>query len=186
DLSTGRERTRFPVERLDAESLAFSPDGKRLAVAVSDGTVRLYDLTTGQERMPRPIPGPAKLPADGSEAVPGRPRAIGCLEFSPDGTILAGGDAYFQDFSISAIHLWDVARGHERHRIPAHQQWVVWLSFAPDGKTLASAGAEPVIGLWDVATGREAFAPSGHRSAIGSLAVSPVDGTVFTGGDDGT
>jgi WD40 repeat protein len=78
--------------------------------------------------------------------------------------------------------LWDVPRGKELHRIPAHQQWVSSLSFAPDSKTLASTGCEPVIRLGDVTTGREAFPQSGHRSPVRSQA----DGAVFTGGYDGT
>ncbi len=176
---------RFTLERLDAGPLAFSPDGRRLAVAVSDGTVRLYDLAAGQERGPRLIPGPVGPPAGADGAVEGRSREVACLAFSPDGTILAGGD-FRQDSSLVDIHLWDVASGRTLRRIPAHRGSVHALSFAPDGRTLASAGTEPVIGLWDVATGRELFATSGHRSAVRSLAVSPADGTIFTGGDDGT
>jgi WD40 repeat protein len=110
---------------------------------------------------------------------------MGCLAFSPNGLILAAGAAS-EGLSLAAIHLWDVARGQELHRIPAHQQWVASLAFAPDGKTLASTGAEPVVRLWEVATGREAFPQPGHRSAVRTLVVSPADGTVFTGGSDGT
>ena len=190
DLATGRERRRFPVEGFDVRSLAFSPDGKLLAAAVTDGTIRIYDLATGRERLPRLGPGAGDAarrrrqgrpePAEGDE-LPG---------------VLAG--------------RVDPRRGRTRHRRVAEiprsprstcgtspgvgscagsrriQQWVASLSFSPDGKTLASTGAEPVIRLWDVATGREAFPQSGHRSAIRTLAVSPADGTVFTGGDDGT
>ncbi len=53
DLAMNRERWRFPVQGLDAQSLAFSPDGRLLAVAVTDATVRLYNLTSGQERVHR-------------------------------------------------------------------------------------------------------------------------------------
>jgi RNA polymerase sigma factor (sigma-70 family) len=182
DLSTGRERARFPL----AGALTFSPDGKVLAVADSGGTVRLYDPTTGQERMPRLGPEQPRPPAGDAKAVPGEPMEIRCLAFSPDGSILASGDASSSNPSLAAVHLWDVARGHELHRIPAHLGCVASLSFAPDGKVLASTGAESVIRLWDVATGREAFPQSGHGSAIRTLAISPADGTVFTGGDDGT
>jgi RNA polymerase sigma factor (sigma-70 family) len=182
DLATGRERARFPL----AGPLTFSPDGKLLAVAHSDGTVRFYDLATGQERMPRLGPEQPRPPAGDVKAVPGQPMAIRCLAFSPDGSILASGDASSSSPPLAAIHLWDASRGRELHRMPAHSGYVASLSFAPDGKVLASTGAESVVRLWDVATGREAFPQSGHGSAIRTLAVSPADGTVFTGGDDGT
>ena len=64
--------------------------------------------------------------------------------------------------------------------IPAHGQWIMSLSFAPDSKTIASTGAEPVIRLWDVATGRAASPQVGHRSGIHRLIISPTDGTLFT------
>ena len=137
--------------------------------------------------MPRLGSELARPPEGDIKAVPGPGREdIGCLAFSPDGTILAGGEARDSDFSLAAIHLWDVARVRELRRIPAHQKRVRSLSFAPDGKSLASTGAESVIRLWDVATGHEAFAQSGHRSAVRSLTVSPADATIFTGGDDGS
>ncbi len=186
DTATGRELRRFPVDRLDFGSLAFSPDSKLLAVTVSDGTVRFYDVTSRQERLPRLGPEPARLLGRDIKDGPSETRQIIRLAFSPDGTILAGGDGHLSDFSLANIHLWDVARGQERLRIPAHQQHVSSLSFAPDGKTLASTGGEPVVRLWDVASGRELVPQSGHRSGARSLVVSPADGTVFTAGDDGT
>ena len=60
-LPRAGSRARFPL----AGPLTFSPDGKLLAVAVTDGTVRLYDLTTGQER--------------DIEAFPSKPSAMSCL-----------------------------------------------------------------------------------------------------------
>ena len=192
ELATGREQRRFPVHGLDILSVAISPDGRLLAAAVTDGTVRRYDLATGQERMPRLVPKQPR-PKDDIKPLPRRARAIAELAFSPDGSILAGGDAHDrihaddEGSSVAGIHLWDVALGRELHRVPAHEHMVASLSFTPDGNTLASSGAdEPVVRLWDVATGREAFPQSGHRSAIRSLVVSAADGTVFTGGSDGT
>jgi RNA polymerase sigma factor (sigma-70 family) len=177
EIATGREWRRFPVEGLDVHRIAFSTDGKLLAAAVTDRTVRFYDLTTGQERMPRLGPELGRRPGADVKAVPSSPGEIGCLTFSPDGNILA--------FGLAGIHLWDIARGQERGQFPAYQQGACSLSFSPDGKTLASCGDGPVIRLWDMATGREAFAQTGHGSAIHTLVVSPADGTVFTGGDDG-
>jgi WD40 repeat protein len=188
DISTGRERQRFSTEGRHVLSLAFAPDCRLLAAAVTDGTVRLYDLTTGQERLPTLSARASRPPGGHVATVPNGLRAMQCLAFSPDGAILAAGSAGGDrgDFSLESIHLWDVARGEELHRIPAHQQGVGSLSFSPDGKTLASTGVESAILFWDVASGREAFTQPGHRSGIRALVISPADGTVFTGGYDGT
>jgi WD40 repeat protein len=110
--------------------------------------------------------------------------------FSPDGSILAGGSSErgtkWSITGLSAIHLWDVARGEELRQIRAHQGYIGSLSFSPDGKTLVTTGGEPVGRLWDVATGRETLPHEGHRSMVGTLVISPADGTVFTAGQDGT
>ena len=87
---------------------------------------------------------------------------------------------------LADVYLWDVGQGKELRHFPAQQGWIQSLAFSPDGKTLATTGAEVVIRLWDVATGRETQPQSGHRLTIRKLAVSPADGTVFTSGQDGT
>ncbi len=81
DVATGRERRRFPVEGFDVQSIAVSPDGRLLAAGVSDQTIRIYDLTTGQERTPRLGPAPRRRPA-------GRSASAGIL--TPHGDELPG------------------------------------------------------------------------------------------------
>ena len=56
------------------------------------------------------------------------------------------------------------------------------LSFAPDGQTFASAGGETVAKLWDAATGLELDPRPGQRGDPRFLAVSSLDGTLYTGG----
>jgi WD40 repeat protein len=181
DLATSQERKRLAVVGLENQLVAFSPDMKLVAVLAGDRrTIGLYDLATGQER---------RLPLRGEPTLqPGPPGD--CLAFSPDGSVLAVGVRQglvgSTISSLARIQLCDVARGEPLREIAAHQHWVSSVSFSPDGKTLASTGAEPVIRLWDVTTGRESFPQPGHRSAIDSLLVSPADGTVFTRGYDGT
>ncbi len=192
DLATGRERMRFPVEGFHVRSAAFSPDGRLLAAGVSDQTIRVYDLTTGQERLPRLGQERAlqpRLPEQGLTVGNRDWMVMACLAFSPDGTILASGTCGTGNTGASQladVYLWDVGQGKELRHFPAQQGWIQSLTFSPDGKTLATTGAEVVIRLWDVASGRETQPQSGHRLTIRRLAVSPADGTVFTSGQDGT
>jgi WD40 repeat protein len=189
DLATGKVKG-FPLEGGEFRTIAFSPDGLCLAAGSADGTMRVHDMTTGWERSLLLQEEQALPPQQGPGVHPLQLRrpAVYCLAFSPDGSKLAAGtgSGVHGDFSLAAIHLWDVARGKELRRIPAHQRWVHALCFSPDGKTLASSGVGPVIGVWDVATGREVIPQSGHQSYVRALVVSPADGTVFTGGYDGT
>ena len=188
DVANGREQKRFSVEAAHVQSLAFSPDGRLLAAGVTDGTIRFYTVAAGEEQMPR-IGAPTVPGEAGPDKAPRHLEVMGCLVFSPDGKILAsaatepGGRG---DFSVVDIHLWDVLQKRELRCIPANQQYAASLSFSPDGKTIASTGAESAVLFWDVASGREAFPQPGHRSAIRALVISPADGTVFTGGSDGT
>ena len=165
DVATGRERRRFPVEDFDVQSVAVSPDGKLLAAGVSDQTIRIYDLTTGQERTPRlgqerrARGEPRRADGQGRPAIGNRHNLVmSCLAFSPDGSILASGSCGTGNTGSSQladVYLWDVAGGKELRHFPAHQGWVSAVSFSPDGRTLATTGPEPMIRLWDVATGSE-------------------------------
>ncbi len=190
DLATGRDRAVLSVELVFFRSMAFAPDGKSLATSLEDETVRVYDAATGRERLPRPgrKPSVEPEPTQTGPSIAGRRELIDCLAFSPDGSILAGGSSQAASTpSAGSLYLWDLASGRELRRIGGFRVGPGWLSFAPDGKTIASAGSwEPMPRIWDVATGREAFPQPGHVLGISTLAVSPADGTVFTGSYDGT
>jgi WD40 repeat protein len=106
--------------------LAFAPDGKTLALACLDGTVRLYDPAGGKERQ--------TLKAHGD-------RALG-VAYSPDGKTLAtsGFD--------NTIRLWDAATGRERARLAGHMATVLRVHFHPDGKGLVSSGMDGQVLQW--------------------------------------
>src|SRR3954453_340268 len=121
-------------------AVAFSPDSKTLASASYDGTLKLWDMSTGKER-----------------ATLGKYRGcLGCVAFSPDGKTLASGaigsPAYFPD--LKNVKLWDVATGKVRTTLKGNTFHVHSVAFSPDGKTLASASDDKTIKLWDVATGK--------------------------------
>ncbi len=155
-----------------AYTMAFSPDGKTLAVSNSEG-VNLWDVAANRER--------GKLAAEKMSVV--------ALAFAPDGKTLAGCDLQ------ATVHLWDVSSGEVKARMRHREgQMTSCLAFSPDGKTLAvgigprnSQVIEPgEIVLWDPATREKRLTLHGHIGNVQSLGFS-ADGTLLaSGGADKT
>jgi len=204
DVATGQELQRFRAKNAYVVALSISRDGRHLAMGASDDSICLFDLPAGKAiRTLFPSGKPLRgLMTDGG---------IKCLAFSPDGKVLASGaqgplgdpstyvpartdgrdaitksEGVVNEFEPYSMTLWDAATGQRLWRIPAHIQWVADLAFSPDGKALASCGAETVIRLWDVGSRRELHASDAPHSAIRSLAISPDGRSLTTGGYDGT
>jgi WD40 repeat protein len=136
-------------------AVAFTPDGRGLAVAVADRTIRLWDSTTGKQRL----------------ALRGHTAPVTSLAFSPDGGMLASAGGLDR-----TIRLWDVAEGKERQSWRGQAEDVNQIAYDPGGKTLASASRspkDPAIRLWDVATGKETARLAGHSGIVFRIAYSP-------------
>ncbi len=166
----------------DVLAIAFSPDGKTLAVSES------------VLQPARPVPGSIVMIDLPSRQVKTRLRAhlgaVRALAFSRDGHLLAsaGGDR--------SIRLWDVNAGPAlratwlgpwppgpvRDRIMIHVDPVEAVAITPDGKTVATATGGPIVTLWNTSTheARRLRDPSGPCRAV---AVSPDGHMLATGGD---
>jgi CubicO group peptidase (beta-lactamase class C family) len=112
-------------------SLAFSPNGELLASTGDDNTIRLWDVTSGQQK----------------QAWPGGSASMTGLMFSPDGQFLASAE---QDGTIG---LWDVSSGLLVQRIGQAGLSVCGVAFSPDGSLLASGHPDGVVRLWEAMSG---------------------------------
>ena len=102
------------------------------------------------------------------------------VAFSPDGTLLATGDANGE------VRLWRVMDGEQLLTFGEHTGWVRSVSFSPDGQRLASGSDDKTLKLWDVGTGKCLRTIEGHVSGIQSIAFSPDGSTLASGSSDQT
>ncbi|MEU1075856.1 helix-turn-helix domain-containing protein [Streptomyces sp. NPDC005878] len=146
----------------EAWQSAFSPDGRLLAAAAADHTVRLWEVARR-----RPLP-----PLTGHDG------SVFAVAFSPDGRLLASAGA------DRTVRLWDVARRRLLTTLTGHAGSVFAVAFAPDGRTLASGSADRTVRLWRAADGAPLAVLRGHTDFVNAVAFAPDGRALATGSDD--
>jgi predicted amidohydrolase len=129
----------------------YSPDGKFLASASNDESVRVWDMATGKQHR--------RLDLD--------KEYIRAIAFSPDGRLLATGS------KEKIVTLWDIEARKILHRLKGHDGAIHCVAFSPDGKVLASAGVGADIIVWDPKEGKELRRLKAPQKEIHSLVFSP-------------
>ncbi|MDJ0591211.1 MAG: NB-ARC domain-containing protein [Pleurocapsa sp. MO_226.B13] len=145
-------------------AVAFSPDGKFLAVGDTKGKVRLWQVTPSRSLL----------------TFQGHSNWVLSVAWSPDGKLLAS-SSYDR-----SIRLWNPFTGQCVKTLTGHSNWVLSIAWSPDGQLLASGGDDQTVRLWDICEGQCLKILPGHTNWVISVAWSPDGQLLASGGDDQT
>ncbi len=148
----------------EAESLAWSPDGSRLAAGCKDNSIRIWDIHTRSS----------------ASVLRGHADWVGTLAWSPSGRYLASGS------DDRTIRIWDIEHPGNSTVHSGHQNYVDGLSWAPDERRLATCSADWTIRIWDLTSTKQPHVLTGHEKRVHAVAWSPDSQRLASCSDDRT
>jgi WD40 repeat protein/serine/threonine protein kinase len=157
-------RHRFDAPTASVMGVAYSPDGRTIASASADGSLRVWDAIAGALNWQVEIDG-----------------IVTSAAFSPSGsTIVSSG-------TDNVVRLWDVTSGELLQKFEGHTDIVTDVAFSPDGDFILSGSLDRTLILWDVDTGKiiRQFDESGDpENPLGGVTVVAfsLDGTKVLAG----
>jgi WD40 repeat protein len=178
DAREMREICRLKGHTQFIESVSFSPDGRCIATASYDNSVRLWNGETGQElHVLRPQ---TKTASNNLE--------LSALRFSPDGSRIAFSSGERESVSSdgAVIEIWDALGGRQLLLLKGHKSLVPDLMFSPDGLRIASASWDESVRVWDAHNGQEIQSLNGHTDIVDAVAFSPDGRRIASAGRDHT
>ena len=146
----------------EIRSIAFSPDGKHVAVGRYNGDIKIWIVETGEEHL----------------LINGHSGSIWSVCYSPNGKYIASGgwDGY--------IRIWNSTDGKEVQVINAHDGSVWCVCWSPDGNYIASGGFDKTVKIWDPIVGRNLMTLRGHTKPVLSVCWGPDSKQVVSGSYD--
>jgi WD40 repeat protein len=146
----------FQAHETGVLSIAFFPDGTRIATSSYKGLIRVWDVVSGSEVI---------------APLAGHTDDVRCLVVSLDGLHIASGS------TDRTVRLWNATTGAEvLPPLRGHSSWVTSVAFSPDGARIASGSYDESIRVWDAASGCTVFAmfaSCGHMGYVLSVVFTP-------------
>ena len=198
--------SRYLQAHTDAvQSVALSPNGKVIASASDDGTVKLWDLTADN---PNPIKeikdqggwvqavvflNDQQIITAGQDkqikiidiasgkilkTLSGHTNLIRSLAIAPASDLLVSGSY------DNSVNLWQISTGKLSRSLKGHQDKVLSVAISPDGKQVVSASRDKTVKVWDAQTGEELKTLKGHLEGFTSVLITPNGKQVISGSSD--
>ncbi|HEU5227270.1 MAG TPA: serine/threonine-protein kinase [Ktedonobacteraceae bacterium] len=153
-------------------SVAWSPDGRRIASGSWDQTVQVWDAADGTHPF----------------VYRGHTTNVNAVAWSPGTTNLriasASGNNFFK--GEHAAHVWDATTGIHLQTYNGHTAPVLTLAWSPDGTRIVSGGEDKTVQIWDAHAGSLLLFYHGHTAAISAVAWSPDGSRIASAGSDNT
>ncbi|MBD2128701.1 protein kinase [Microcoleus sp. ZQ-A2] len=142
--------------------VAITPDGKTLATGSEEGTIKFWNLQTGELK----------------KTFKGHTSAVNVIVFSPNGQTLASGSA------DESIKLWNLNTEGVLHTLSGRSKGISAIVMTPDSQTLVSGDRVGNIEFWNLKNGERINAFAGHEILVTSLAVTPDGQTIVSSSQD--
>jgi len=141
------------------KTVSWSPDGRSILTGCRDGTLALWEASTGK-----------KL-----RVLEGHAGGVTCAVFSADGGRILSGS---QDRTLA---LWDAGSGERLRSFQGHEGWIKGVAFRPDGKHVVSISLDGKLITWDLETGKPGRTVELAPRDVMSMTLSPDGGRALVG-----
>ena len=145
-------------------TVAWSPDGKRIASGSTDGTVQVWDASNGGN----------------AYAYHGHASSVNAVAWSPDGHRIASGS------TDQTVQVWDASNGGNAYTYHGHAGFVNAVAWSPDGKSIVSGSSDRTVQVWGATSGGHIYTYHGHAGFVNAVAWSPDGKYIVSGSSDQT